>query len=485
MVIAVCSAAIGLPLAYGAVRAIAVIGGEALPRADGLRFDLGVALFAAGVMAIAGIIVGLLPAFTAVSARLTPVTSERGRGGTPGARTRRLLGALVVSEITLAIVLVAGAGRLAMSANNLLAVDPGFRAEGRLIVDASLPGRVYGPDPARRNAWSDEIAQRLRALGATHVGMATSLPLRRESDTTTFTDIVGRPVQPQFRPNGRLRVVNPEFFDTLEIRVSRGRAFTEADRFETERVVMVNEAWVAKFLPPDADPLRERIAGLFARRVDNKFVTMDATIIGVVSDVLYAGLDKRPEPVVYQVDTQSVALRRSYVLTAADGNPERWIPQIREAFRALDPMVAVQFDSMPNVVTASLVWSRLGVLLLGTFGVVSLVLAGAGVFGVMAFVGAQRHGEMAVRLSLGATRSRVFMMMLVQGVRFTAIGCAAGTVLSWWAGRLMSGYVFQVSASNAAVLLGSAAIVGLVALAAAAAPARRAAAVEPSTTLRA
>jgi predicted permease len=402
----------------------------------------------------------------------------------PGARTRRLLGTLVVSEVTLAVVLVAGAGRLVMSARNLLAVDPGFSADGRLIVDV-LPGTVFGNDPAKLNAWSAEITDRLRALGATRVGMATSLPLRREKDSTTFTDIVGRPVEPQFRPNGRLRVVNAGFFDTLGVRVSRGRTFTDADLADTEKVVMVNEAWVAKFLPRDADPTRERISNLFRQRVDGKFVPLDAPIVGVVSNVRYASLDRDAEPVVYVVETQWPMLRRSYVLTAADGRPERWIPQIREAFRALDPMVSVQFDSMPNVVTASLVWSRLGMLLLGTFGLVSLVLAGAGVFGVMAFVGAQRHGEMAVRLSLGATRARVFRLMLAQGARFTLVGCALGAALAWWAGRLMGGYVFQVSASNAAVLIGSAAVVGVVALAAAAAPARRAAVIEPSMTLRA
>ncbi len=484
-VIAVAAAAVGIPLASGAVRTIGMMGGSAFPRADGLRFDLGVALFAAGVMALAAVAVGLLPALTARDAQLTAVTNERGRGGLPSGRTRRLLGALVVSEITLAIVLVAGAGRLAVSAKNLLAVDPGFSAEGRLIVDAALPGPAYARDEPKRNAWSAEIEQRLRALGATHVGMATSLPLRREVDFTTFTDIVGRPVEPQLRPNGRLRVVNPEFFDSLGVRVSRGRSFGSADRMGTEPVVMVNEAWVAKFLPTDADPVRERITNLFVRPVDGKPVVVDAPIIGVVTDVRYASLDRSPEPVIYTVDTQWMALRRSYVLTAADGQPERWIPQIREVFRAVDPLVSVQFDSMPAVVSASLVWSRLGILLLGTFALVSLVLAGAGVFGVMAFVSAQRHGEMALRLSLGATRASVFRMMLAQGVRFTLIGCAIGTVLSWWAGRLMSSYVFEVSAANAAVLIGSAVVVGVVAIAAAAAPARRAAAVEPSQALRA
>jgi ABC-type antimicrobial peptide transport system permease subunit len=139
---------------------------------------------------------------------------------------------------------------------------------------------------------------------------------------------------------------------------------------------------------------------------------------------------------------------------------------------------------MSDVVSQSLVWSRLGVLLMTTFGIVSLLLAGTGVFGVLAFVGAQRHGEMAVRLSLGATRGGVFRLMLAQTVRYALAGAAIGTGLAWWMGRLMSGYVYQVSAANALVLGGSALIVTAVAFAAAFAPARRAAAVQPSEALR-
>ncbi len=177
------------------------------------------------------------------------VANEGGRGGMPSGRTRRFLGALVVCEITLAIALVAGAGRLLLSARNLLAVDPGFNPEGRLIVDALLPRYPYGIEPASAAAWSSDVTDRLRQLGATHVGMATSLPLRREWDSTTFTDIVGRSVEPQFRPNGRMRIVSPELFDALQIRVRMGRGFTVDDRADGEPVVIVNEAWVAKFLP--------------------------------------------------------------------------------------------------------------------------------------------------------------------------------------------------------------------------------------------
>ena len=484
MVIAVAAAAIGIPLAYAAVRAIVVIGGDAFPRADGLRFDPMVALFAAAVVTVAGLVVGLLPALTAADVRLMSVANEGGRGGMQSRRTRRLLSALVVSEVTLAIVLVAGAGRLLLSARNLMAVDPGFSAQGRLIVDVLLPRTPYGVDPVRAAAWSGDLTRRLRELGATHVGMATSLPLRREWDVTTFTDIVGRPVDPQFRPNGRMRIVSPELFDTLDMRIVRGRAFTSDDRADGEPVVMVNEAWTAKFLPADADPLRERLAELFFRRVDGKFEMQTAAIVGVVANVRYASLDKTPEPVVYFVDTQRSALRRSYVMTTADGRPERLIPSIRTALRELDPQVPVQFETMPDVVRASLVWSRLGMLLMGTFGVVSLLLAGTGVFGVLAFVGAQRHGEMAVRLSLGSTRGGVFALMIALGARVALIGAVLGTGLAWWMGKLMSGYVYQVGAGNTVVLAGSAAIVTVVALTASLAPALRAAAIEPSRALR-
>ena len=206
--------------------------------------------------------------------------------------------------------------------------------------------------------------------------------------------------------------------------------------------------------------------------------------MGVVADVRYSSLDKSPEPTVYFADAQRTALRRSYVVTSADGEPEKLIPQIRDALRQVDSQVPLQFDTMANVVHSSLMWSRLGVFLMGTFGVVSLLLTGTGVFGVMAFVGAQRHGEMAVRLSPGAPRGGVFGLMLAQGARFAIVGGVIGTGLAWWMGRLMSGYVYQVSAANALVLGGSALVVTAVALAAAFGPARRAAAVQPSQALR-
>jgi predicted permease len=484
MVIAMAAAAIGIPLAYLAIRTIVAMGGNALPRGDGLRFDPWVAIFATAVMALAGILVGLLPALSAADTRLTSVTNESGRSGMQSRRTRRMLAALVVAEVTLAVALVAGAGRMMMSARNLLAVDPGFDARGRLVIDVLLPFLPYGREPARAAAWMSDVTDRLNALGATRVGMATSLPLRREWDATTFTDIAGRQVDPRFRPNGRLRVVSPSFFETLGIGIVAGRAFTAADGPGAEPVVMVNEAWVRKFLPAGADPLHERIDGLFQRMVDGKRRVVSAAIIGVAGNVRYSGLDKEAEPVVYFVDSERFIPRRSVVLTTADDHPENLVPAIRKALAEIDPNVPIQFETMPHVVSSSLVWSRLGLLLMATFGAVSLLLAGIGVFGVLAFAGAQRHGEMAVRLSLGATRREVFGLVLAQGARLALAGAALGAALAWWMGRLMSAYVYQVSAANAAILIGSAVLVGLVALAATLMPAHRASTVDPARVLR-
>ena len=486
MVIAVAAAAIGIPLAYIAVRGIVLVGGRALPRVEGLRFDPVVALFAALVMILAGVVVGVLPALTTADAsqgRLMSVSNEAGRGGMQSRRTRRLLTGLVISEVALAVALVAGAGRLVLSARNLLAVDPGFSADGRLIVDVLLPPIRYSTAD-RHSAWLDEVGQRLRDLGATHVGAASTLPLRREWDSTSFTDIVGRPVDPQFRPNARMRIVSRDLFDTLGIRVVAGRGFNADDRVDTPPVVVVNQAWATKFLP-SLDPLREEMTGVaFRRTAAGGFELLNSQIVGVVADVRYSGLDRAADPIVYMVTSQKPALRMSLVVTSADGHPERLIPEIRTSLHALDPVVPLEFDTLSNVVTASLVWSRLGVLLMVTFGAVSLLLTGTGVFGVLAFVGAQRHGEMAVRLSLGATRGEVFGLMLKQGAHLAVLGGVIGTMVAWWLGRLMTSYVFQVSAANALVLGGSAAVVMAVALAATMAPARRAARVDPARALR-
>jgi putative ABC transport system permease protein len=484
ILIAAAATVIALPLADAAVRAIVSIGGTALPRVDGMRLDLPVFLFSAGVMVIAGIVVGLVPLVTMAKNNLGELMNEGGRGGLQGRTTRRVLATMIVAEMTLAIALVAGAGRLLLSMEHIVGIDPGFTAEGRLAIDVYLPVRPYLVDLARVPAWLQQAGERLRALGATGVGDASSLPLRHEWDSTTFVDITGRPTDPASRPNGRLRVVSAGFFDVMNMKMAAGRSFTLDDRQGSEPVVIVNEAWARKFLP-GLDPLRERVdPHAFSVQVDGRFVGADGAIVGVVRDVPYADVTTAAEPTVYVSSAQVIRPRHTLVITTANGRPEDLIPQIRAALAKIDPQVPVDFESMSRVVSTSRRWPKLGLLLMATLGAAGLVLAAAGVFGVIAFVAAQRSGEMAVRLALGATRGHVFRLIVAQGGALALVGLVLGVLLSWWMGGPMSRYVYEVAPANWLVLGGSAGLVLVVAIGATLPSARRAATTDPARVLK-
>jgi putative ABC transport system permease protein len=480
--IAIAATAAGLPLAYAAIRTIVLVGGAALPRVQEMRLDRPVFLFSAVVMIVAGLVIGLAPAATMATSDVAELSNEGGRGGLHGRTTRRLLGAMVVAEVTLALALVAGGGRLLLSMQHLLAIDPGFATDGRLAVDVMLP-RTY-QDPARIASWSQQAEERLLAVGAASVATASSLPLRHEWDSTVIVNITDHPTDAAHQPNARLRIVSPTFFDVFKIRRAAGRVFTRDDRRDGNPVVVINRAWARKFIP-DLDPLRVRVdPATFITVVDRKAVRRDAAIVGVVEDVPYSDLTKEADPTIYVSDAQVPTLRRTLVVTTADGRPERLAAQIRTALTALDPQVPIDFESMSHVVATSLTWPKLGLLLMTTFGAAGLILAATGVFGVIAFVAAQRSGEMAVRLALGAPRRHVFGLVMFQGGVLAVQGLVCGIVLAWWMGQLMGTYVYHVSATNGLVLGGSAVLVLAASLGATLPCARRAAATPPAQVLK-
>jgi predicted permease len=473
--------AIGVPLAYAAVRAIVAIGGHTLPRVDGMRVDPLSCAFAAALMLVSAVVIGLMPMGTMAKPSLTELANEGGRSGGAGRATRRAMATLIVVEVSLAIALVASAGRLLVSMQHLLSINPGFEAHGRLAVDVLLPGRAY--PKALQVAWADAVTERLRAAGASDVASASTLPLRREWDSTLFVDIAGRPIDPAHRPNARLRVVSSNFFDVMRMRFVAGRAFTSADNTGSP-VVIINQSWVRHFIP-DVDPLAQRLDPyLFGTRQGPQFVSTPAPIVGVVADVPYADLTREAEPMLFALDTQTPLWRRSLIVTTPDGHPERMASAIRSAIAGVDSRVPIDIELMTNAVDASLVWPKLGLLLMGTFGGAALLLAATGVFGVIAFVTTQRTHEMAVRLALGDSRRHVFGMVIRGASGLAVQGAVVGLVFAWWTGSLMRGYVYNVAAANPFVLGASSAAVLLIALAATLPSARRAALVSPANSLR-
>jgi putative ABC transport system permease protein len=471
LILSVSAAAVGVPLAYVAVHVVVVLGGSAMPRVDGMAVSPRVLLLTLLLVVVAGVVVGLAPLLTVARPNLGALANDGGRSGTAGRATHRLLGLMIVAEVMLAVTLVAGAGRLLLSLSHRLAIDPGFVTDGRLAVDVLLPTQTQ----EQTAEWWRSAEAALHGVGVKEVAMTSTLPLRHEWDSTTFTDVVGHPTDPGHRPNARYRNVSPNFFHVMGIPILAGRAFTSDDRPDGDPVLIVNEAWVKKFLA-DLDPLRQRITGVPGQK-------RPAAIVGVVGDVSYSDLTQAAEPTVYLSMGQHAIDHPTFVLTAVDGHPDKHASAIRAALARIDARAPIEMETVAHAVDRALVWPELGLLLMGTLGTSALLLASIGVFGVVAFVTTERRSEMAVRVALGAQAAHLIGLVVGQAARLALVGATAGLLLAWWIGRFMTRYLYEVSAGNPVVLTSSTIIVVLVALAATLPSARRAARTDPIAEL--
>lgn len=484
-VLAVAGGVLGVAGAFAGVRALSVLGTSELPRLSGVSFDVNVLAFATIAVGVTGLAVAVAPALVTARGEVMPVINEGGRSATGGRLSRRVLAGLIVAQIAVAIALVAGAGRLVRSFENLLNEDRGFTSEPRVVADVTLPFPQYR-DPATITAWLDAVETQLKAAGVSRVATVSSFPLRPELDTTTFVDLVRDPsADPHARPNARLRRASAGFFDVMDIRIVAGRAFTEHDRRGSQPVIIVSQAFVEKFLQ-GRDPLREQVTipGVHARVIGERWHNDPIQIVGVAADARYTGLDSAPEQTVYVAQSQVPARRLSLVAEAAGMDVEALAPVVHDALSGLDAGVPVKVTTLSEVVDTSLNRQRLGMILMSVFGVAALALAAIGVFGVIAFVVAQRTGEMAIRLALGASTRQVFWIVMRQGATLTAAGVALGSLLSWWTGGMMSAYVYEVRSLDPTVIGTSLAAVAIVATGATAILAGRASRVSPSRALR-
>lgn len=472
----------GTLAAFAAVKLVLRFTGAHLPRLDTVPFDGRVLAVAFLVMVATGIAAGLLPALRLARSDISALMNESGRSVRGSKRTRTLLAAFILAEMAVAVALVSGAARLVRSFQNIQQVDPGFRIGRQMTIDVVLPDRRYA-DPVQSELWRHAVADRIRAAGAQQVAMTSSVPLQHDWDATAFADLRSQPgTPPDQRPNGRVRFVTPGFFEVMGIRLLAGRDFNEGDRSGAAPVAIVNAAFARRFLR-DMDPLRDALKGFSSKIVQGKIVRNDSQIVGVVSDVKYTSLTSAAEPVIYVPPAEFNTLRQSIVVIPPEGRTLS-TADLRDAIRAVDPTVALDFSTVADSTAASLGRERLGMVLMALFGAAAVLLAVVGVFGVVAYVVAQRTNEMAVRQALGATRVQLFLMVLADGGRITVAGIACGLILSWWTGTLMRGYLFQVTAADLRILAISAAIVCAAALVALLVPARRAAGLDPAQELR-
>jgi predicted permease len=475
-------AGVGLALGFVSVRLLLALGISTLPRLERVPFDASVFLFAFGVALTTGALVGLAPALRLLSTDLKSVMNASGRSATGGRMHHRILGTMIVSEIALAIVLVAGAGWLVRSFANQEQTDPGFSSAGRLAVNVLVPFAKYN-SPEKVGSWSRDVTDRLRAIPAVSaVGSTSTFPLRRGRETLgavtylAFQDQLDDPDHP--RPVHPMSV-SPEYFDAMGIRMIAGRGFTDDDRQHTTGVAIVNRTFVRKYLP-GRDPLQARFAVGYPT-IDPKSMM---SIVGVVDDVKYGSLAEAVEPMYYAPQAQAPYWQPTFVVKTTNPDPRPLESGIRAAVRGADPQLLVRIDPVGSIVASSVTLQRLGMMLMVIFAGIALCLAAIGIYGVIAYASAQRVGEVATRMALGATPGHVFWLMLTQGRTLSAVGTVLGVAGAFAAGRVISNQLYQVRATDPLTLISSAVLVLIIAFTAIVIPARRASRISPAHVLR-
>ncbi len=480
IVLATAGAVLGLAVAYGGVRALLAVGASDLPRLHAISFDTNVLGFALVTLIVSGVIVGFAPALRLAGTDLRSLMNESGRSASAGRATGRWLRVLTVAEIALGVTLVAGAGWLVRSFDNLRAVSPGFVASNRLVFDAAFLGERY-QNGEQVNVAAEDLLQQIRSLGGVvSVGATAQLPLRRVPESSLFIEFTGEPMDPDRPLGSRQRIISRGYLEAAGTKVIAGRDFTVDDRQGATAKVLVNETFVNRYLK-GRDPIGMRFRWGYPNINAQQ---PESEIVGVIEDVRQIALNTPAEPCFYNVDAQFPARRRTVIIHARDTGSPALHQSIRDIVRAIDPQMPVEFASMASLAGATLLRQELGMMLMLVFGATALALAAVGIYGVIAFGAEERRGEMATRLALGATQRNVFWLVLKEGCVLALIGASIGLVASFVSGRLVASRLYEVSAFDPVILAAATLIVALLAIAATTIPAVRASLTKPSAVLR-
>ena len=477
VVLGVAGAALGALLAVWAVRIVALAAPATMPRLEEIEVNARVLAFSLGAGLLSAMLFGLAPLLQTARARIAEWLHERGSGaGTPAAR--RLQQALVVAEVSLALVLLVGAGLLAESFVRLRSVDPGFARDRVLTAKVMLPARRY---PAREAqvAFAERAVASLAELpGVQGAAVTNAAPLADSREGTSF-DIEGAPPWPAgAEPHMNWNIVSTGYFETLGVRLVRGRTFDERDRLDTTPVIVINETLANRYFAGE-DPIGRRMRAGFNTGVARE-------IVGVVATERHAGPRAEPHNGVYLPFSQFPRAGPLTFLVRTASDPASLTGALRQAIAALDPGLAVfRAQPMAEVVDQSMATPRFSTTLLTAFAAVALLLAGVGLYGVISHAVSQRTREIGLRMALGATRADVLQMILGRGVLLAAVGVAAGLLGAVAVARLFAALLFGVSATSPPTYALSGIVLLAVGALASYLPARRAMRVDPVVALRA
>jgi putative ABC transport system permease protein len=433
-------------------------------------------LFTLSVSLLIGLLFGLAPALQSSKFNLNESLREGGRAGTAGMARQRFRSAMVVAEVALSLVLLAGAGLLIESFVRLQQSNPGFRPDSILTMEMSLPDASYATDQ-QKAIFYDRLLAQVRSLpGISEAALVSALPLQGHSNHNSFA-IEGRPEIRNLaeQPIADKRMITDDYFHLMGIQLLRGRAFTGADNESGQAVAIVDEA-TAKQYWPNEDPIGKRIHYYKAAGKPDRWLS----IVGVVASVKQSRIDEPASssvyvPFVQSSDTELALAVRGPVIAS----------MVAGAVHAVDRDLPVgRIRTVQDIVDQSTGVQRFAAQLVGLFAAIALALAVIGTYGVVAYAVAQRTQEFGIRLALGASRGDVLKLVLRHGLILSAGGIALGLVAASAMTRLMAGMLFEVQASDPWILGSAAVILGAVAMFASYLPARRATRVDPMLALR-
>ncbi len=474
LLLAACGGVLGFLFAHFGLAALLSLAPFDLPRAREIGLDGWALAFTTILIMVTGLGFGLVPALQSSRLDLVGVLKEGGRGVGVGARH---LGrhSLVVAEIALALILLAGAGLLIRSFTRLQSVNPGFDPQNAVMVSFTVPGTKY-PDGTKQFAFADAVLKRFAALpGVKAVGATQILPFSGNDYVLAFV-IDGRPpVAPSDQPSTNFFAVTPDYFKAMGIPLLRGRAFNEQDRAGAARVAIINKSFADQYFPNE-DPIGKRIS-------QNGPDAM-SEIVGIVGDVKTSGLDQDTTIQSYEPLAQQPFAAMTFVVRT-DGAQAGLANALRREVYAVDRDQPVfRSESLEALVMSSYARQRFATTLFAVFSGLALVLAAIGIYGVMSYSVSQRTGEFGIRMALGAQRRDLLRLVLGQGARLTAFGIIAGLVGALAAGRVVQSILFQTGPRDPLTFAIIAVLLGAVALLACLLPALRATAVDPVVALR-
>jgi putative ABC transport system permease protein len=444
---------------------------------EDIHIDLRTMLFLFAAAAIAGLLAGLLPAWQSSRPNLVRELREGGRGSSTGKARRWLRGMLVSAEIALAVVLLVGAGLMVRGFRLLLNRTENFQPSTVLALRLTPTATRY-PDAVQRLAFYQSALDKVRALpGVRSAAVVTAMPFSNHSSGRMFT-IEGRPEDRGNQPSSQFQAASPDYFTTMRIPLVKGRFFTAADGRDAPRVAVISEPLARRWWPNES-PIGKRF-----KIGDGKSKEQWMTIVGIAGGVSQFIEDKNPRQAFYVPFTQSNGLWMDVGIRTA-GDPLQLAPAVIAAIRSVDPQLPVTgMSSLDSWIYEQGVGMNYMAVLMGAFGVLALVLATVGVYGVMAYLVAEQTQEIGIRVALGAGRGEVLGMVFKRGLTTTLGGLAVGMAIAYEMSRLLSSLIFGVSANDPATFVGIPVTLVVAAALAIYIPALRATRIDPIVALR-